>query len=78
MADFKYAAKSPGGSTVEGTITAETKAAAVAELRKKNLVIIKLDEGGRAKLPVRQGHLAGSSSKAGPGKQAARQEAGES
>ncbi len=51
MADFKYSAKSPGGSTVEGTITAETKAAAVSELRKKNLVIIKLDEERARRMP---------------------------
>ena len=68
MADFKYSAKSPGGSTVEGTITAETKAAAVSELRKKNLVIIKLDEERARRISFGSGKttLAGSSSKAGP------------
>lgn len=51
MAEFKYAAKGPGGATVEGIIQAETKAEAVAELRKKNLIILRLDEGGGRKRP---------------------------
>ena len=51
MAEFKYAAKGPGGATVEGTIQAETKAEAVAELRKKNLIILRLDEGSGRKRP---------------------------
>lgn len=51
MAEFKYAAKGPGGSTVEGTIQAETKAEAVAELRRKNLIILRLDEGSGRKSP---------------------------
>ena len=55
MADFKYAAKDQGGSTVEGTISAESKADAVAELRKKNLIILKLDEGAGRKLPFQRG-----------------------
>ncbi len=58
MAEFKYAAKDPGGSTVEGTITAESKADAVAELRKKNLIILKLDEGAGRKLPFQRGGAA--------------------
>lgn len=51
MAEFKYAAKNAGGATVEGTITAENKAEAVAELRKKNLIILKLNEGRGGKIP---------------------------
>ena len=46
MAEFQYAAKDPAGATVQGTISAETKADAVAELRRQNLVVLKLDEGG--------------------------------
>ena len=49
MAEFKYAAKEPGGATVEGTIQAENKADAVAELRKKNLIVLKLNAGGGKK-----------------------------
>jgi len=55
MADFKYSAKSAGGATVEGTISAETKAAAVSELRKKNLTIIRLDEDKARRLPFGAG-----------------------
>lgn len=44
MADFTYAAKDPAGSTVQGTISAQSKAEAVAELRRQNLVVLKLDE----------------------------------
>ena len=55
MADFKYSAKSAGGATVEGTISADTKAAAVSELRKKNLTIIRLDEDRARRLPFGAG-----------------------
>ena len=54
MAEFKYAAKDQGGSTVEGTISAASKADAVAELRKKNLIILKLDEGASRKRPFQR------------------------
>lgn len=54
MAEFNYAAKGPGGSTVEGTIQAETKADAVAELRRKNLIILRLDEGSGRKRPFQR------------------------
>lgn len=49
MINFKYAAKGPGGQTVEGTIAAATKAEAVSELRKQNLVVMRLDEAGKAR-----------------------------
>ncbi|MEM6672772.1 MAG: type II secretion system F family protein [Planctomycetota bacterium] len=51
MADFKYAAKNAGGETVEGTIQAENKAEAINELRKRNLIILKLNEGAARKVP---------------------------
>jgi type IV pilus assembly protein PilC len=62
MADFKYSAKSAGGATVEGMISADTKAAAVSELRKKNLTIIRLDEDKARRLPFGSGRttLAGA------------------
>lgn len=47
MLQFKYAAKDTGGQTVQGTIQAETKADAVAELRKRSLVVLRLDEGAK-------------------------------
>jgi type IV pilus assembly protein PilC len=43
---FKYAAKGPGGKTVEGTINASDKTEAVAELRRQNLVVMRVDEAG--------------------------------
>lgn len=46
MNHFKYAAKSPQGEHIEGTISAATKAEALAELRSKNLVLLRLDETG--------------------------------
>jgi type IV pilus assembly protein PilC len=44
LGNYKYAAKGPTGQTVEGTIAASSKADAVAELRKQNLVVMRLDE----------------------------------
>ena len=44
MIQFKYAAKDNGGQTVQGVIQAATKAEAVAELRKRALVVRRLDE----------------------------------
>ncbi len=44
MTTFKYAAKGPGGKTVEGTINANDKNEVVAELRKQNLVVVKVEE----------------------------------
>ena len=46
MNHFKYAAKSPQGEHVEGTISATNKAEALAELRSKNLILLRLDEAG--------------------------------
>ncbi len=49
MSNFKYAAKGANGKTVEGTIAAASKSEAVAELRKQNLVVMKLDEASGKK-----------------------------
>ena len=43
MSSFRYAAKKQGGQTVEGTIEAASRNDAVAELRRKNLVVLRLD-----------------------------------
>jgi type IV pilus assembly protein PilC len=45
---FKYAAKGPGGKTVEGTINANDRNEAVAELRRQNLVVMRVDEASGA------------------------------
>lgn len=58
MTTFKYAAKGPGGKTVEGTINANDKNEAVAELRKQNLVVVRVDEtsgGGTAAKAKKKG-----------------------
>lgn len=49
MTTFKYAAKGPGGKTVEGTINAADRNEAVNELRKQNLVVVRVDEAGAQK-----------------------------
>lgn len=46
MTNYRYAAKGPGGKTVEGTIEAEDRQGAVAELRRQNLVVVRVDEAG--------------------------------
>ncbi len=57
MGNFKYAAKDTAGKTVEDTIQAPDKNEALAELRRRNLVVLKVEEvaagksgsgGGRA------------------------------
>ena len=48
MATFRYAAKDPSGKTIEGTVNAGDRNEAVAELRKQNLVVMRVDEGGGA------------------------------
>lgn len=49
MGNFRYAAKSSNGKTVEGTISAPTRGEAVAELRRQDLVVLKVEEGGKGK-----------------------------
>ncbi len=51
MAIYRYAAKDANGKTVEGTMQAGGRNEVVAELRKQDLVVIRVDEGGgRGKL----------------------------
>lgn len=49
MTNYRYAAKGPGGKTVEGTIEAQDRQEAVAELRRQNLVVVRVDEAGGAR-----------------------------
>lgn len=44
MIAFKYAAKKSSGQTVEGTIQADDRNQALAELRKQNLVVLKVEQ----------------------------------
>ena len=48
MNAFKYAAKKSSGQTVEGTIQADDRNQALAELRKQNLVVLKVEQVGGA------------------------------
>lgn len=44
MTTFKYAAKGPGGKTVEGEIQANDRTEVLTELRSQNLVVMSIDE----------------------------------
>ena len=44
MTTFKYAAKRPGGQSVEGTIQAGDRGEALAELRRQNLVVLRVEQ----------------------------------
>ncbi|MFM7297025.1 MAG: type II secretion system F family protein [Planctomycetota bacterium] len=51
MTSFKYAAKKPTGQTVEGMIQADDRGQAVAELRRQNLVVLRLDAAAASAAP---------------------------
>lgn len=65
MATFQYAAKDPSGKTVEGTIEAGTRHEAVDQLRRQELVVLRVDTAGRRKSKKGGG---GSEGKGGGGK----------
>lgn len=44
MTNYKYAAKGPGGKTVEGTIEATDRQEVLTELRRQNLTVVRIDE----------------------------------
>ncbi len=67
MASFRYAAKNASGNTVEGTISADNKNEAVAELRRKNLVVLKIAEGGKAVAKKAKAKKTGGGSGSGGG-----------
>lgn len=46
MTTFRYAAKNSAGKTIEGSIDADDRGSAIADLRSKNLVVISIDQGG--------------------------------
>ena len=66
MSTFKYAAKGPGGKTVEGTIDAADRNEAVAELRKQNLVVMRVEQSGATTKSTRAGGGKRSLFSAGP------------
>jgi type IV pilus assembly protein PilC len=47
VATFQYAAKDSSGKTVQGTIQAENRTEAVTQLRGRDLIVLRMDEGGR-------------------------------
>ena len=51
MTSFKYAAKKSTGQTVEGMIQADDRGQAVAELRRQNLVVLRLDAAAASAAP---------------------------
>ena len=65
MTNYKYAAKGPGGDTVEGTIEATDRHEAVSELRRKNLVVMSMDEVSEAQ--ARRANKSGKGKKKGKG-----------
>jgi type IV pilus assembly protein PilC len=67
VTSYKYAAKNNGGQTVEGTIQAMDKGEALAELRRQNLVPIRVDEvAGKNKAPRKLGGKGGGLFKGTP------------
>ncbi|NOT29361.1 MAG: type II secretion system F family protein [Planctomycetes bacterium] len=60
MANFQYAAKDKSGKTVQGTIQASDRNEAVNQLRGRELIILKVEEGGKA--PKAEAKTSGSSS----------------
>ena len=49
MATFQYAAKNPAGKTVQGTIQANDRSDAVNQLRGQDLIVLRVDEGGKGR-----------------------------
>jgi type IV pilus assembly protein PilC len=47
VANFQYAAKDKSGKTVQGTIQASDRGEAVNQLRGRDLIILKVEEGGK-------------------------------
>lgn len=67
MANFQYAAKDKSGKTVQGTIQASDRNEAVNQLRGRELVILKVEEGGKAPKAEGKPSSGGGSSKGGGG-----------
>jgi len=67
VANFQYAAKDKSGKTIQGTIQANDRAEAVNQLRGRELIILKVEEGGRAMAAEKKAPSSGGSSKRGAG-----------
>jgi len=53
VATFTYAAKDKSGKTIQGTIQANDRNEAVNQLRGRELIILKVEEGGKASTPTK-------------------------
>ena len=62
MANFQYAAKDPAGKTVQGTIQANDRSEAVSQLRGKDLIVLRVEEGGKTKRGEKKAVARGGSS----------------
>ena len=60
MANFQYAAKDKSGKTIQGTIQANDRNEAVNQLRGRELIILKVEEGGRAQKSEAKSTMPGS------------------
>jgi type IV pilus assembly protein PilC len=49
VATFTYAAKDPTGKTVQGTLQAHDRNEAVEQLRRQDLIVLRVDQGGKMK-----------------------------
>jgi type IV pilus assembly protein PilC len=49
VAQFQYAAKNSQGKTVQGTVQAADRSDAVSQLRSQDLIVLRMDEGGKGK-----------------------------
>jgi len=68
VATFSYAAKDQSGKTIQGTIQANDRAEAVTQLRGRDLIILKVEEGGKpTKKAAAEGAASPAARKAGNG-----------
>jgi len=67
VATFTFAAKDQSGKTIQGTIQANDRAEAVTQLRGRDLIILKVEEGGKASKKAAPEGGAAPARKAGTG-----------
>jgi type IV pilus assembly protein PilC len=60
VATFQYAAKDSSGKTVQGTIQAENRTEAVTQLRGQDLIVLRMEEGGKGFLRKEKPKASGS------------------
>jgi type IV pilus assembly protein PilC len=65
VANFQYAAKDKSGKTIQGTIQANDRTEAVNQLRGRDLIILKVEEGGRVARAEKTASTGGAARKGG-------------